>query len=133
MIKIQDEAIVTWSAGKKTPKTNALVNPAGVGALQSAFWGMVLGLIFFVPFFGLAVRAAMGALSDTMPDYGIRDDSIKQTREQVTAGTSALFQMTTDAVQDKVVEELKGHEFELIASKLTTEQEHQLRVPFAAE
>ena len=133
LIKIVDAAIVTWPAGKSKPKTKQLVNMAGMGAMQGAFWGMLFGLIFFVPFFGLAVGAAMGALSGKMADYGISDEFIKQTREKVTEGTSALFLMTTGAVQDKVLTELKGFEFELIASNLTKEQEEQLMAAFAEE
>lgn len=133
LIKIMDAAIVTWPEGKQSPKTKQLVNMAGVGALQGAFWGMLFGLIFFVPFFGLAVGAAFGALGGKMADYGISDDFIKQTREKVTEGTSALFLMTTGAVQDKVIEQLKGEQFELIASNLTKEQEDSLRAAFAEE
>ena len=133
LIKIQDAAIVSWPQGKKSPKTKQLVDLAGVGALQGAFWGMLFGLIFFVPFFGLAVGAAFGALGGKMADYGISDEFIKKTREKVTEGTSALFLMTSDAVQDKVLEELKGNEFELIASNLTKEQEEQLKAAFAEE
>jgi uncharacterized membrane protein len=101
--------------------------------MQGAFWGMLFGLIFFVPFFGLAVGAAFGALGAKMADYGISDEFIKKTRDQVTEGTSALFLMTSDAVQDKVIEELKGEQFELIASNLTKEQEEQLMAAFAAD
>jgi uncharacterized membrane protein len=133
LIKVQDAAIVTWPVGKKSPKTKQLVNMAGMGAMQGAFWGMLFGLIFFIPFFGLAVGAAFGALGGAMADYGISDDFIKKTRDQVTEGTSALFLMTSDAVQEKVLQELKGFEFELIASNLTKEQEDKLRAAFAAE
>jgi uncharacterized membrane protein len=133
LIKIQDAAMVTWPVGKKGPKTKQLVDMAGMGAMQGAFWGMLFGMIFFVPFFGLAVGAAMGALSGKMADYGISDEFINKTREQVTEGTSALFLMTSDAVQDKVFAELKGMEFELIASNLTKEQEDTLRKAFATE
>jgi uncharacterized membrane protein len=133
LIKLQDAAIVSWPQGKKAPKTKQMVNLAGVGALDGAFWGMLFGLIFFVPFFGLALGAAMGALSGKMADYGIDDDFIKKTRTQVTEGTSALFVMTEGAVLDKVVEQLKGDEFELIASNLTKEQEDQLKAAFAVE
>lgn len=101
--------------------------------MQGAFWGMLFGLIFFVPFLCLAVGAAMGALSGKMADYGIDDNLINQTREQVTEGTSALFLMTSGAVQDKVLEELKGYQFELIASNLTKEQEKQLKAAFGEE
>jgi uncharacterized membrane protein len=133
LIKIVDAAVVTWPTGKSKPKTKQLVSMAGIGGMQGAFWGMLFGMIFFVPFFGLAVGAAMGALSGKMADYGISDEFIKTTREKVTEGTSALFLMTTGAVQDKVLAELKGFEFELIASNLTKEQEEQLMAAFAEE
>jgi uncharacterized membrane protein len=133
LIKVHDAAIVYWQEGKDKPKTKQTTDLAGMGAMQGAFWGMLFGLIFFVPFFGLAVGAAMGALSGKMADYGISDDFIKQTREKVTPGTSALFLMTSDAVQDKVLAELKPYNFELIASNLTKEQEEQLMSTFAAE
>jgi uncharacterized membrane protein len=61
------------------------------------------------------------------------DAFIKRAREKVTEGTSALFLMTSDAVQDKVIAQLKGRDFELIASNLTGEQEEELRAAFAAE
>jgi uncharacterized membrane protein len=133
LIKIEDAAIVSWPAGRKSPKTKQLVNLAGMGALDGAFWGMLFGLIFFIPFFGLAVGAAFGALGGAMRDYGIDDEFIKKTREKVTEGTSALFLMTSGAVVDKVLEQLKGQQMELIASNLTAEQEEQLKAAFATE
>jgi uncharacterized membrane protein len=74
----------------------------------------------------------MGALSGKMADYGIDDEFIKATRDKVTEGTSALFLLSGEAVQDKVLAELKGFEFELIASNLTKEEESELRAAFEA-
>jgi uncharacterized membrane protein len=133
LIKLQDAAIVTWPQGRKQPKTQQMMNLAGAGALNGAFWGMLFGLIFFVPFFGLVVGAAMGALAGKMVDYGISDDFIRDVRQKVTEGTSALFLLTSGAVMDRVKEQLKGMEFELIASNLTKEQENQLKATFSAE
>ena len=133
LIKIQDAAIVSWPVGAKAPKTKQAHNLVATGALDGAFWGMLFGLIFFVPFFGLAVGAAFGALGGKMADYGISDEFIEKTRDQVTEGTSALFLMSSGAVMDKVVEQLKGEQFELIASNLTKEQEDNLNAAFAAE
>ena len=132
LIQLLDAAIVTWPEGKKAPKTRQALNLPALKALDGAFWGMLFGLIFFVPFFGLAVGAAMGALSGKMADYGISDDFIKSTREKVTEGTSALFLLSSNAVEDKVLAELKGIQFELIASNLTKEEEDQLRAAFEA-
>ena len=133
LITLHDAAIVTWPQGKKKPKTQQLPSMAGLGALEGAFWGMLFGLLFFVPFLGLAVGAAMGGLAGKFADYGIDDNFIKSVRSQVTEGTSALFLMTSGAVQDKVRDALKGTNFELIASNLTKEQEDELRAAFASE
>src|SRR5512137_2105090 len=133
LITIQDAAIVTWPPGKKGPKTQQLHSLAGQGALIGAFWGMLFGLIFFIPFFGLAVGAAMGALAGKFNDYGIDDNFIKQTREKVTEGTSALFLLTSGAVQDKVVEAMKDQTFEIIMTNLPKAKEDELRAVFGAE
>ena len=133
LIEVQDAAIVTWPQGKKSPKTQQLHSLAGQGALMGAFWGMLFGLIFFVPFFGLAVGAAMGALMAKFNDYGIDDTFIKQTREKVTEGTSALFLLTSGAVEDKVVAALKGQTFEILSTNLPKEKEDELRAAFSAE
>jgi uncharacterized membrane protein len=133
LIKVEDAATVTWAAGKKKPKTHQAVNLTGAGAMSGAFWGMLFGLIFLVPFFGLAIGAAMGALSGHFKDYGIDDTFIESVRSKVTEGTSALFVLSSDAVQDKVVAEFKGFDGELIQSNLSAEQEAKLREAFGEE
>lgn len=130
LIQIQDAAIVSWPAGKKNPKTKNYGSMTGQGALSGAFWGMLFGLIFFVPFFGLAVGAAMGALSGKFADYGISDNFIKEVREKVTEGTSALFLLSANTVQDRVMAEFQGVKMELISSNLSAEQEVALHEQF---
>jgi uncharacterized membrane protein len=69
-----------------------------------------------------------------MSDVGIDDDFIRQVREKVTEGTSALFALTSGATAvDKVVDELKQYDFEIISTNLPEEQEKQLREAFAQE
>jgi uncharacterized membrane protein len=48
----------------------------------------------------------------------------------VKEGTSALFLMTSDAVMDQVVQEMRGLKFEIIATNLSAEQERKLRDAF---
>lgn len=135
LIQLQDAAIVSWPQGAKKPKTRQAVNLAGAGALNGAFWGMLFGLLFFVPFFGLAVGALMGGLSGKFADYGIDDKFIKETREKVTEGTSALFLLSSNAVVDRVLDEMKVNlpKAELIASNLSKEQEDKLKAEFGDE
>lgn len=131
MIKIEDAAIVSWPEGQRKPRTRNLSNMTGLGAMDGAFWGLLLGLIFFVPLFGAALGAAVGALSGSMTDVGIDDDFIKQVREHVTEGTSALFLLTSDAVVERVKEAVEGIDFEIITTNLPKEEEDKLRETFA--
>ena len=133
LIQLHDAAIVTWPNGKKKPKTRQLTDLTGAGALNGAFWGMLFGLIFFMPFLGAAIGAASGALFGSLGDVGIHNDFIKQIRASVTEGTSCLFLMTTDAVEDKVVEAMKKHKFDIVATNLSEEQEKNLRHAFGEE
>jgi uncharacterized membrane protein len=134
LITLEDAAVVSWPQGNKKPKTREMHSTAGMGAMGGAFWGFLLGLIFFMPFLGAAVGASVGALSGSMADVGIDDDFIKQVRENVTEGTSALFALTSGATAlDKVVDELKAYDFEIISTNLSEEQEKQLREAFAQE
>ena len=133
LITLQDAAVVTWPEGRKKPQTRELHSMAGAGAAMGALWGMLFGLIFFVPLLGMAIGAGMGALGGSLADVGIDDDFIKQVREKVTPGTSALFALTSGATEDRVIEELKQYEFEIISTSLSTEQEQKLREAFGEE
>ena len=133
LINVQDAAVVSWEEGRKKPKTRELHDTKKAGALGGGFWGLLFGLIFFVPILGLAVGAGMGALFGSMADVGISDDFIKSVREQVTPGTSALFLLSSDAVFDRVRSEFAGSDAELISTNLTAEQEAKLREAFEHE
>jgi uncharacterized membrane protein len=126
LIKLHDAAIVTWPAGKKNPKTRQLLDMPGAGAVGGMFWGSLFGLIFAVPLFGMAVGTALGALGGAMRDYGIDDDFIASIRKSVTEGTSALFLMTSEAVTDRVIEQMKNLKFEILATNLSKEQQQKL-------
>ena len=129
-IQVHDGAIVSWPDGAKKPKTRQLSNITGAGALGGGFWGLLFGLIFFVPILGLLVGAGMGAAAASMRDVGIDDDFIREVKEKVTPGTSALFALTSAGVPDKVAEAFQGVQGELLHTNLSDEQEKQLREVF---
>jgi len=131
LISVHDAAIVAWPEGKKKPKTEQLNSLKGAGAMSGAFWGMLFGLLFFVPFLGMAIGAAAGALGGSLADVGINDNFINDIKQKVTPGSSALFLLTSDAVQDKVVAEMKKHDPELVSTNLSAEDEERLRQAFA--
>jgi uncharacterized membrane protein len=136
LIQVHDAAVVTYPVGAKKPRTRQLHGMAGSGALGGAFWGMLFGLIFFVPLLGMAVGAAAGALARSLTDVGIDDGFIKEVREQVTPGTSALFLLTSGAVVDRVKDEVAAAhtgDVELIHTNLSREEEARLRAAFTED
>ena len=69
-----------------------------------------------------------------MRDVGIDDDFIKDARDQITPGTSALFLMSSDAVLDKVRETFRrtGLRAKLIHTDLTDDQEAAIHELFGS-
>jgi uncharacterized membrane protein len=133
LIQVQDAATVSWEPGRKKPKTREMHSTKRAGALGGGFWGLLFGLIFFVPILGLAIGAATGALFGSLADVGISDSFINTVREKVTPGTSALFLLSSDAVMDRVRNEFRGTQAELISTNLSADQEAKLREAFASE
>jgi uncharacterized membrane protein len=134
LIQIHDAATVSWPPNKKKPKTNQL-HPSlrKIGALRGAFWGLLFGVLFFMPLLALGVGAAIGGATGALADVGIDDGFIKTVRERVTPGTSALFVLTSDAVLEKVSDTFKATGAELIQTNLSAEEEAKLREVFAED
>jgi uncharacterized membrane protein len=131
LIVIHDAAIVEWPAGKKKPKTRQVDDMVGPAALAGGFWGLLFGLLFFVPFLGAAIGAAGAAAVTSLRDVGIDDDFIKQVKDKVTEGTSALFLLSSSGVEDRIRQRFIGTHPELIATNLTSDEEAKLRAVFA--
>ena len=133
LIDLHDAAVVSWEPGTSKPRTRQLHDTRLGGALGGGFWGLLFGLIFFVPLLGLAIGAAAGALTGSLVDVGISDKFIKEVRDKVTPGTSALFLLSSDAVLDRVAAEFSAAEAELISTNMSQEQESRLRAAFQQE
>ena len=127
LLTLEDAAtVVRHSDGKvKVKQANNLV---GAGAFGGAFWGMLIGLLFFMPWLGMAVGAISGALSAKFADIGIDDEFIKSVGSAITPGTSAIFLMIREATPDRVLEEIRGHPgVKVLQTSLSREAEDRLR------
>jgi uncharacterized membrane protein len=134
LITLEDAAVVVRKENgrAKVKQAHSLV---GAGALGGAFWGMLIGLLFFAPWLGLLAGATAGALGGKLGDIGIDDSFIKEVSETVQPGQSALFLLARDAKMERIEAELSDFEydFEIIETNLSPEDETQLREAFAAE
>lgn len=130
LITLSDAAIVHRKEDGKV-KIKQAQNLVGAGALGGAFWGMLIGLLFFMPWLGLAIGAVTGAIAGKMADVGIDDDFIKEVGATIEPGTSALFLLVADWTEDKVLAELSQYDATLLRTSLSKEDEAQLRAVFS--
>lgn len=134
LITIEDAAVVVRNerGRAKVKQAHSLV---GAGALGGAFWGMLVGLLFFAPWLGLLAGATAGAVSGKLGDIGIDDDFIKQTREAIEPENSALFLLTRGGDLQRIKNELSDfeYEFEILDTNLSPDDDKRLRETFAAE
>ena len=132
LIKLDDAAVVVRGKDGKV-KVKQAVDLVGAGALGGAFWGMLIGLLFFAPWLGLAIGSITGALAGKFNDIGVDDKFIKEVGSSIAPGNSAIFLLVRQAVADKVIPELKRFNGRIIRTSLSKDAEERLRQAFSAE
>jgi uncharacterized membrane protein len=131
LISLADAAVVVRRQDGKV-KVRQAVNLVGAGAMGGAFWGMLIGLLFWAPWLGLAIGAISGALGGSLRDYGIDDGFIKEVGNTIEPGDSALFLLVNSWVEDKVMDQVQEFNAQVLQTSLSSEDEANLRAAFGA-
>ncbi len=126
VLSLEDACYVVKDQQGKV-KIHQMTSTAGAGAVGGAWWGFLIGLLFFVPIAGLAIGAGLGALMGKFADYGIDDKFVKQLRAEMKPGNSALFMMVRSATADKAVPELAKYGGTILRTSLSNEAEAKLQ------
>jgi uncharacterized membrane protein len=119
LVAIMDHAVVSWPVGAEHPTTKQAHEETWRGTGWGAFWGLMLGSLFFIPVVGAAAGAAIGAVTKAHEGVGIGKDEIEKMRAEITEGTSALFAVTERGDLDRLLERFSGVRTKLIATNLT--------------
>ena len=130
LIELEDAAVVIRKQDGKV-KVKQVASLAGAGALGGAFWGMLIGLLFWAPWLGLAIGAVTGAVAGGLTDIGVDDKFIKEVGNQIEPGHSALFILVRKATGDKVIDQVKEFNPTVLQTSLSEEQEAKLREAFS--
>lgn len=129
LVEVSD-AVVATVDDKGKIKLDQLFHPWAMGLSGGAFWGLLIGLIFFMPLVGVLTGAAAGALAGALTDYGINDKFMKDVSDVLKPGQAALFVMAKQNAPEKVVEELGQYGGHILRTNLDTEHEQKLREAF---
>jgi uncharacterized membrane protein len=105
LITLEDAVIVERQAGGKVKLHQPSL--AGAGAAGGALWGGLIGLIFLVPLFGMAIGAASGAIAGHFADTGVDDEFMKRLGSELDEGKAALILLVREVTADKVLPEIK--------------------------
>jgi uncharacterized membrane protein len=105
---------------------------AGTKIVGGAFWGLLIGLLFFVPGLGLIIGGLIGGGIAMFRDVGVSDDFIKETAQTITPGTSALFLMVTSD-PGQILARLKEFGGKVISTSLSKEQEDRMKLLYGSE
>lgn len=125
VVQLQGLAIVDVDAeGKTHVETPQKI--VGISAASGALWGMLIGLLFFVPVFGLALGGAMGALFGKLGKSGINDQFRQQVADLMTPGTAAVVIMASKITEDKFADAMKPYGGTLLKTSLSEEDEKEL-------
>ena len=103
---------------------------AGVGAASGALWGGLIGLIFLVPLFGMAIGAAAGAASGALSDYGVDDKFMKELGEGLTPGSAAVIALVRKMPPDRMLDDVQ-EQGTIIRTSLDDEAEERLGAALA--
>jgi uncharacterized membrane protein len=107
---------------------------AGVMALFGAFWGVMVGLLLSMPWLGLGIGAAAGAIVGGVADIGVEDKLVKEVGAAIEPGHSALLLFAHDWTSDRVLErEVAEFDGFILPTSLSHELKTGLRPAFSSE
>ncbi|MCX4310452.1 MAG: DUF1269 domain-containing protein [Desulfovibrio sp.] len=126
LVSLEDAVIAVKKPDGKV-KLRQMYNLALGGTVSGAIWGTLIGLIFMMPFFGLVLGAATGAVAGSLSDVGINDDFMKRLASTLKPGNSALFVLVDSEITDKVRAELEGTGGTILQTSLSTIDQEKLQ------
>jgi uncharacterized membrane protein len=131
LVDVRDAVVVVRDENGKV-RLRQMYNLTTAGAAAGGFWGMLVGMLFLNPLFGMAVGAAWGAVSGKLRDVGIDDNFMKSMADAIKPGTAALCMLVHQMTPDKVIEDLQQFGGTVIKTNLSHEDEGKLRTALAS-
>jgi uncharacterized membrane protein len=111
-------------------KVKQAVRLVGAGTMGGAFWGLLIGLLLWMPWLGLALPTMPGAVGKALGDYGLDQEFVRAVGDAIQPGDSALFLLIREATPEKLMDELKQFNGQILQASLSYEAESKLKEAF---
>jgi uncharacterized membrane protein len=129
LVVLDDAAVLVRRLDGKV-KVKQAVSLVGTGAMGGAFWGMLIGLLFWMRWLGLNLPAMPGAVGRALDDCGLGHEFVQVVGQAIQPGDSALFLLIREASPGKLMEELKQFNGQILQTPLSLQAEAKLREAF---
>ncbi len=106
---LQDAVFVTRTPKGKVHVQQTTDPSTGQAAVSGAFWGLLFGVLLFIPVIGMAIGAGTAALMAKLIDTGISDDFVKKLRESIEPGKVYLAVLVSHVNPEKALEEMQRY------------------------
>lgn len=124
-IEVLDAVIASRGVGKNV-NIKQTQSAKGKYAKRGTGIGFLAGLLLGGPILGAAGGAAVGAISGSMKDVGIKDDFIEQISAGLGQNSSAIFLMTQNADMEAIEKYLKPFKARVLTTTLDPEAEAKI-------
>jgi uncharacterized membrane protein len=129
-IAFEDTAIVVHHENGKMEVKNEASSAAEGGAIVGGLLGGLLFVVF--PVAGIAIGALAGAGVGAAFGTGVDGKFVKDVKESLPTGKSALFLVIKQADADMAIAALRRYHGEVIQTSLDEETEEQLRAALSS-
>ena len=125
LLQLNDTAVVAKDQSGQVRTQNEVSSATEVGAVVGGVAGGVLTFMF--PLLGAALGAAGGALVGSLLDQGVDSGFVREVRESLRPGTSALFVVAREGNLDAVIPALEPYRGTVRQTNLSSDVEESLR------
>lgn len=140
VLQLQRDFVITLSGlavvrvdadGKKHIDTPGSV--VGASASSGAIWGMIIGMLFLIPGFGLLIGGAWGALMGVAGKAGINRSFRSRVDGLLEPGKAALVVMASKVTEDKFAAAMAEFGGDVLKTSLSEADEKALADELASE
>lgn len=124
IVELTGLAIVTVDAEGKT-HVDTPRKLVGASAVSGAMWGLLMGVLFFVPGLGL-IGGALGAVFGKLSQSGINEQFRAQVNDMLTPGSAAVVIMARKITEDKFAAAMQQFGGTILKTSLSDDAEREL-------
>jgi uncharacterized membrane protein len=125
------DAVVAARDEKGAIKLSHIVHSGALNLGTGTMSGLLIGLLFLHPIFGILAGAAAGAVGEGLSDAGVSEEFVKQVDDVLKPGRAALLlerNLANNEIDDHVVVKLAATGGRLLATTLKASLEYKLQL-----